>query len=87
MNYTKHYLLEYVHDEEGVSVIIRPNGAVRSDYFARTIAYIDFMSDTIHFQDHTMKFELIQEITNHLRELHEQHLLYLDQLNKGEDDE
>ena len=85
-NQTKHYTLEYVHDEEGVSVNARPNGAVRSDYFVRTVAYIDFLSEQIHWQDHTMKFEMAQEICNHLHELHQQHLQYLDQINKEEEE-
>ena len=87
MNQTKFYTLEYVHDEEGVSVNIRPNGAVRSDYFVRTVAYIDFGMETIHFQDHTMKFELIQEICNHLHELSQQHLQYLDHMNREANNE
>ena len=83
-NQTKYYTLEYVHDEGGVSVVARPNGAVRSDYFAKTVAYIDFSIDSIHFQDHIMKLELPQEICNHLHELHQQHLQYLDQINREE---
>ena len=82
---TKYYVLEYVHDEEGVSVVARPNGAERNDYFVRTVAYVDFTSDTIHFQEHTMRFEMAQEICNHLHELHTQHLQYLDHLNRKED--
>ena len=81
-NQTKYYTLEYVHDEEGVSVNIRPNGAVRSDYFVRTVAYIDFISEQIHFEDKIMKFELVQEIVHHLKELSDQHLQYLNQLNR-----
>ena len=87
MNQTKFYTLEYVHDEEGVSINIRPNGAVRSDYFVRTIAYLDFLSETIHFQDHTLKFELVQEICNNLHELHNQHLQYLEHMNRETNDE
>ena len=87
MNQTKYYTLEYVHDEEGVSINIRPNGAIRSDYFVRTIAYLDFLSETIHFQDHTLKFELVQEICNNLHELHNQHLQYLEHMNKETNDE
>ena len=85
-NQTKYYTLEYVHDEGGVSVVARPNGAVRSDYFAKTVAYIDFSIDSIHFQDHIMKFELAQEICNSLHDLHTQHLQYLDHLNRKEKD-
>ena len=83
---TKYYTLEYVHDEGGVSVVVRPNGAVRSDYFAKTVAYIDFTIDSVHWQDHIMKLELAQEICNNLSELHTQHLQYLDHINRDFDD-
>lgn len=85
-NKTKYYTIEYVHDEGGVSVVVRPNGAIRSDYFAKTVAYIDFNIDSIHWQDHIMKLELAQEICNHLHEIHEQHLKYIDHLNRDFDD-
>ena len=84
-NKTKYYTIEYVHDEEGVSIVIRPNGAVRSDYFARTVAYIDFSMDMIHWEDKFIKFELAQEICNNLHDLHTQHLKYLDQMNREEE--
>ena len=86
-NQTKYYTLEYVHDEEGVSVNIRPNGAVRSDYFVRTVAYVDFNFEHIKFYDTSMKFELIQEICNHLHELNQQHLQYLNHIDKDFDDD
>ena len=83
---TKYYTIEYVHDEEGVSVVIRPNGAVRSDYFARTVAYLDFSFDMIHWEDKFVKFELAQEICNNLPEIHVEHLKYLEHIEKDFDD-
>ena len=83
-NQTKYYTLEYVHDEEGVSVNIRPNGAVRSDYFVKTVAYIDFDIEVIAWKDNYMKFELIQEIVHHLKDLTAQHLQYLKQYKEDE---
>tara|TARA_R100001082_G_scaffold31512_1_gene16071 strand:- start:744 stop:1031 length:288 start_codon:yes stop_codon:yes gene_type:complete len=86
MEQTKYYTIEYVHDEGGVSIVVRPNGAVRSDYFAKTVAYVDFNIDSIHWQDNIMKLELAQEICNNLHLLHQEHLQYLDHLNRDFDD-
>jgi len=86
MNTNKFYTFEYVHDEEGVSVVVRPNGAIRSDYFAKTVAYIDFRIDTIKWFDTIMKFEMAQEICNKLHEIHQEHLKYIDHLNRDFDD-
>ena len=79
---TKHYMLEYEHGENGISIIARPKGAERSNYWVREVAFMDFNTEAIHFYSKEMSFEMIQEIIRNIEELSSQHQLYLKHLNE-----
>jgi len=76
----KHFTLEYIHDEEGISVEARPNGVERNDYWVKQVAYISYIDESIHFMSHTMSFAMSQEIVHHLGDLADQHRQYLEHI-------
>ena len=88
MSNEKHYILEYKHDNDGgATVIARPTGGSRNDYWVKDIARINFKTETINLKDCTISFSMIQEIVHHLHELATQHLEYIkhmEDLNKEE---
>ena len=82
---SKHSTLEYIHDEEGVTIEARPNGAERNNYWVKEVAYISFNDEKIQFNDTVMSLEMMQEISRHLEELSDMHKRYLEHL-KGEEE-
>ena len=83
---SNHSTLEYIHDDCGVTVRVRPKNTVRSDFWVKDLCYINFNTDGVTFHSGYMSMSMMQEIVRNLHELTKQHDIYLKQLEEGKDE-
>ena len=84
----KYYVLEYAHDEIGVSVSAIPNASENKDskdYFKREICYINFNTEGVTLHQTYITLEMLQELSRHIPELAYQHEEYLKQIPHNAD--
>ena len=85
----KYYVLEYTHDDMGVAVCAVPNASENKnskDYFKREICYINFATEGVTLRQSYITLEMLQELTRHIPELHDQHKEYLKQKDEWNPD-